>query len=216
MSTPPPPPGFNQPPNYGSPQPGYGAPPPPPPAYGQPQPGYGQPQQQGYGNPPPGYQPYQNQQPQQRQYAGLGSRFGAVLLDGLVGLIFYAPAIISIFAVPTEYTDCTVNGRNSICEVPTAAGWAIIAVLGIVGLVAYLTIYCKKVGNSQSWGQKACGIRVVDQGTNAQIGTGRAVGRYFAKILSGSFCGLGYLWALWDKDKQTWHDKLVNSVVVKA
>jgi uncharacterized RDD family membrane protein YckC len=25
---------------------------------------------------------------------------------------------------------------------------------------------------------------------------------------------LGYLWMLWDKERQTWHDKFANSVVV--
>jgi hypothetical protein len=29
-------------------------------------------------------------------------------------------------------------------------------------------------------------------------------------------CLLGYLWALWDERKQTWHDKVVNSIVVRA
>jgi uncharacterized RDD family membrane protein YckC len=26
---------------------------------------------------------------------------------------------------------------------------------------------------------------------------------------------LGYLWMLWDPNKQTWHDKVAQSVVVK-
>jgi uncharacterized RDD family membrane protein YckC len=32
--------------------------------------------------------------------------------------------------------------------------------------------------------------------------------------LSGIVCLLGYLWMLWDKEKQTWHDKLATTVVV--
>ena len=48
------------------------------------------------------------------------------------------------------------------------------------------------------------------------VGPGRAIGRYFAKFLSGLVIGLGYFWMLWDPKKQTWHDKLVNTVVVKA
>ena len=27
---------------------------------------------------------------------------------------------------------------------------------------------------------------------------------------------LGWLWMLWDSQKQTWHDKAVGSIVVKA
>jgi hypothetical protein len=37
----------------------------------------------------------------------------------------------------------------------------------------------------------------------------------FANIFSSAIFYLGYLWMLWDDKKQTWHDKVVNSVVVK-
>ena len=51
----------------------------------------------------------------------------------------------------------------------------------------------------------------------APSAAGAAVGRYlFAAFISGNFLLLGYLWSLWDDRKQTWHDKVVSSVVVKA
>lgn len=214
MSTPPPPPGYNPPPpGFNPPPPGFGGPqygtPAPPPPYGSP--------------PPPGYQPYPNAGYANqgygtgpRQYASIGARFGALLLDGLISGLFTLPGIIALFAAPRHYTDCTVNGESGICHVPTGAGWAVIAALWALGTIAYIVIYCKKVGAGQSWGMKACGIRVADKNTDQPIGTGRAVGRYFARFLSSALCGLGFLWALWDKEKQTWHDKLVNTVVVKA
>ena len=202
MSTPPPPP----------PPPGFN---PPPPAYGAPQYGTPAPQPQ-YGAPPPGYQPYQGYpEQQQRSFAGFGSRLGALFIDGLVGVLFAIPAFVAFFAVPKHYTDCTVNNEPGVCRVPTGAGIGIIAAIAIGFGLAYLVIFVRKVGNSQSWGQKALKIRVVDKTSGAQIGTGRAVGRFFAHYLSGAICYLGYLWMLWDKDKQTWHDKLVSSVVVK-
>ena len=55
---------------------------------------------------------------------------------------------------------------------------------------------------------------VVDADTGAPIGAGRAIGRYFARILSGLPLLLGYLWPLWDDRQQAFHDKLVNSRVV--
>ena len=39
--------------------------------------------------------------------------------------------------------------------------------------------------------------------------------RYFASILSGIALGIGYLWMIWDPKKQTWHDKIAKTVVVK-
>ncbi|MDQ6820397.1 MAG: RDD family protein [Actinomycetota bacterium] len=52
--------------------------------------------------------------------------------------------------------------------------------------------------------------------TGKTIGYGRVAGRYIASILSALCILIGYLWMLWDTEKQTWHDKLSNSVVVPA
>jgi hypothetical protein len=36
------------------------------------------------------------------------------------------------------------------------------------------------------------------------------------KTVSGVFLGLGFFWAIWDKDNQAWHDKIAGTVVVRA
>lgn len=38
----------------------------------------------------------------------------------------------------------------------------------------------------------------------------------FGRFLSGLVSGVGYLWALIDKNGQAWHDKLAGTVVVKV
>ncbi len=68
--------------------------------------------------------------------------------------------------------------------------------------------------SGQTIGKRMLGIRVYDLRQGGPIGTGRAIGRYFAKILSAIPCLLGYFWMLWDKERQTWHDKIVGSIVV--
>jgi uncharacterized RDD family membrane protein YckC len=35
------------------------------------------------------------------------------------------------------------------------------------------------------------------------------------KLVSGTFAGIGYFWAIWDKDAQAWHDKIAGTVVLK-
>jgi uncharacterized RDD family membrane protein YckC len=35
-------------------------------------------------------------------------------------------------------------------------------------------------------------------------------------IVSAVVFLLGYLWMIWDSEKQTWHDKVAGSVVVPA
>lgn len=86
-------------------------------------------------------------------------------------------------------------------------------VLSIVGGLAYLT-YFEGSDSGQTIGKKALGIRVIDFQTGGSIGYGRAFVRWLGRIISGIPCALGYLWMLWDKEKQTWHDKLATSVVV--
>lgn len=34
------------------------------------------------------------------------------------------------------------------------------------------------------------------------------------KFISGLAAGLGYLWIIFDKDRQGWHDKIVSSYVI--
>lgn len=164
---------------------------------------------------PPGYTPYVAAQAAP-DYASFGARFGAYLIDAIVQLVFTVPAIIAFFAVPTEIEFCTVNDEPALCEVPTGAGWAIIVALAAAGTIAFWVIYCKKVANGQSWGQKTTGVRIVDVRTGTSISAGRVFGRQICRIFSQFFCFLGYFWMLWDKQKQTWHDKMINTVVVKA
>ena len=58
------------------------------------------------------------------------------------------------------------------------------------------------------------GIRVVDFNTGGPIGYSHGFLRTLGKILSGIPCDLGYLWMLWDREKQCWQDKIATTVVV--
>lgn len=181
----------------------YPAPPP-----GQVPPGQGPPEQP-FGAPPPPAEhvygqpvPPPQQQHQQygygygygsghAEYAGFWARFGASLLDGLiVGL----PIALVTYAM--------APGLSFLIRILVAMAYTGALDGGPTG---------------QTIGRKALNIRVVDAVTGQPgIGFGRAVGRYFGRFVSGIALGLGYLWMLWDPRKQTWHDKFVNTIVVKA
>jgi uncharacterized RDD family membrane protein YckC len=85
--------------------------------------------------------------------------------------------------------------------------------VGILIAVLYLGFF-EGSNSGQTIGKKALGIRVIDYRTGGPIGYGRAVLRYFARYISAIACLLGYFWMLWDKERQTWHDKLISDVVV--
>jgi uncharacterized RDD family membrane protein YckC len=127
-------------------------------------------------------------------YAGFGTRFVAILIDGLISFGFQLPGIL-------------------IQQGSAPLG----ALLQLVGVVAFVFLWSKQIGETgQSWGKKAMNIRVVDAQTGGTIGQGRAVGRYFAQIISAIPCYLGFLWPLWDQKKQTFHDKILGTYVVAA
>jgi uncharacterized RDD family membrane protein YckC len=54
-------------------------------------------------------------------------------------------------------------------------------------------------------------VRINGDPLNWQYATARTL----ASILSYAACGLGFLWAAWEPRSQTWHDKLVGTIVVK-
>jgi uncharacterized RDD family membrane protein YckC len=120
--------------------------------------------------------------------AGFWRRFAAAFIDGiLLGIVsFILQAIL---------------GR---------AGSGLTLLLGIV----YYTYFHGSTG--QTPGDAALSIRIVDKDGGGSIGYGRAFVRWLVSIVSGIVLLLGYLWMLWDGEKQTWHDKAANAVVVPA
>jgi uncharacterized RDD family membrane protein YckC len=144
---------------------------------------------------PPEPPQYQQQQPV--QYApggpsGPRASFGQRLLAYLVdGLVFVIPAII-LFVLFKP---------------------ALAYLILIVAVIAYfVTLQGGPTG--QTVGSKALHIRVVDFNTGGPIGYGRAFLRFLVQSIFSGILYLGYLWMLWDREKQTWQDKASNSVVV--
>jgi uncharacterized RDD family membrane protein YckC len=122
------------------------------------------------------------------ELAGLGTRFIALFIDGcIIGVI--GGIIFSILRDPG----------------------------GIVSFILYVGYnwYFWTRKNGQTPGKSLMKIRVIKkngmpiQDADAIV---RAVGYYF----SGIVFGLGFFWAFWDEDRQTWHDKLASTYVVKV
>jgi uncharacterized RDD family membrane protein YckC len=97
--------------------------------------------------------------------------------------------------------------------IQVATGRLVADLIGFaIGLLYYG--YLEGSNSGQTIGKRALGIRVIDFGTGGPIGFGRAVIRYLGRIVSTIPCFLGYFWMLWDKERQCWHDKFANDVVV--
>jgi uncharacterized RDD family membrane protein YckC len=200
---------YNQPPQPPQqPQPGYGYPQHPPqqgygvPPQQQPPQGYGVPQQQGYGQPG-----YPNAVAVQNFYAGWGSRVVARIIDSIVlGII---PGIILFAMSPTA----EINSRTG--QLETSGMGAFYAVELLLVVLIWAVLAWMKSSMGQSLGQKAVSIRMVREADGQPLSFGAAFGREALHILDG-FCCIGYLWPLWDAKKQTFADKIMGTVVVKA
>ncbi len=59
------------------------------------------------------------------------------------------------------------------------------------------------------------GIRLV-RVDGRPVDVGIALVRAAASIFSALILGLGFFWAGWDRDKQSWHDKIAGTVMVKV
>jgi len=85
--------------------------------------------------------------------------------------------------------------------------------LSLIVSASYFT-YFEGGPKGAGFGKQAMGIRVIDAQTGQPIGHPRAFVRWISAILSALIIFIGYLWMLWDREKQCWHDKLAGDVVV--
>ena len=156
--------------------------------------------------------------------AGFGARLGAYLLDVvLYGLAMIVPVIAGVLVILLPIVNNCVSVAGSadlICPpgVPSGSSIAGGIALIVVGVLGVMFIYVRAEGKTgQTWGRKIVGIRVVRVSDGLPPGFWRAFGReLFGNIISGQIFYLGYLWMIWDKDRQTWHDKVAGTVVVKV
>ncbi len=87
---------------------------------------------------------------------------------------------------------------------------------GLIFIVIFFGYVVLFNANGGTLGKRALGMRLQNRETGENIGVGMAVVRYIVAIVSGLAILIGYLWCIWDKNKQTWHDKAAGSVVVRA
>lgn len=123
-------------------------------------------------------------------YASNGSRIGAYLLDMVfLGFIEFLVGMCAVVI------------------------WPLFLILPIV---PELYFACTEGGTMMaSPGKKICGLMVVDE-HGQPLTFGRALGRSFAKWLSGLFFGIGYLIGLFDSEGKALHDSMCGTRVVMA
>lgn len=170
----------------------------------------GNPPQYPYGQNPYGQDPHgQPPAPPYQQpgygagpaYAHWGKRVGGYVIDSLILLAAYLPAVIG----------------SPMLESPETRGAGM--VLSVVGTVLMLAVFvwnvCLKQGRTgYTVGKGVLGIKLVKEATGQPIGAGMSFLRQITHILDQLPCYLGFLWPLWDSKRQTFADKILSTVVI--
>ena len=179
---------------FGPPSGGF-APPHQEPAYaGNPQPSFGGPQ---------------------GELASWGQRALAVIIDGLILAI---PVIIAIAILSALFASDDDGSSSGLF----GGGIVLTIFASFLIQLAYYPFMLARQGdkNGQTIGKQVMNIRAVRlDGQQWQLGTA-AIREIVGKVLPGSLCGLytlvDYLWPLGDARNQAIHDKIGNSIVVRA
>lgn len=89
------------------------------------------------------------------------------------------------------------------------------ALAAVILPVLYILWFLRLLAEGRTPGKRLLGLRVVRVSDGGAPGFGLMLLREIpGRFLSGLILGLGYLWALIDKNGQAWHDRLANTVVV--
>ena len=83
----------------------------------------------------------------------------------------------------------------------------------ILGACAYYPFFWVRSG--QTPGKRLLHLKVVRR-DGQPLSWGTAIARYLGYIVSALPLYLGFLWILWDRNKQGFHDKIAGTVVVRT
>ena len=154
-------------------------------------------------------QPDSSQPAAALQYATFLPRVGALLLDGLfAGLMACIPSVGIAFVIMSAAHDSPEREQAA----SVLSSCCVQLVYQVIALVYYVT--AETSAKQGTWGKQIVGIKVTDI-HGKRITVGRAIARYFAKIITGLTFGIGLLMPLFTEKKQTLHDMIAGCLALK-
>jgi len=95
-----------------------------------------------------------------------------------------------------------------------SSGQSLAGVISLLISIGYFVYFWSSSGATP--GKMVMGLRVVGTDGSFPITPGKAFLRWVGYIISGIVIALGFLWIIWDPNKQGWHDKIAGTYVVKS
>lgn len=138
--------------------------------------------------------------------AGTGRRFAALLIDGIViAVVQMGALVIALIAV----------GVQDQAAIPPNVSALITGSLFLSNFIG-VPLLCAWF-EASDWqatpGKRLLSIAVADVG-GGKITIGQSIGRNFAKVYLSGILLIGYILALFNKNKQSLHDMIANTLVV--
>jgi uncharacterized RDD family membrane protein YckC len=140
--------------------------------------------------------------------AGFFLRLFAYTIDNIILWFFYIILLIVVFLLIKSLSieiDNPTTILNSIL-VPYLVTSMIIEIF-------YFTYFHGVTG--QTVGKWICSIKVIDENGNL-LGFKRAFIRYVGYLIVRLSLYIGFMWIIFDKKKQGWHDKIARSYVINT
>lgn len=140
-------------------------------------------------------------------YAGFWIRVAAAIIDGLIlGVPF---AIVFLILFSAVLFPAIASNKGAPPQLGLFPSLIQLVFLGVS--MMYKIFFLGKYGATP--GKMACKIKVVTS-DGEKISYGRATGRFFAELLSGMICYIGYIIVAFDDQKRALHDHICNTRVV--
>ncbi len=134
-----------------------------------------------------------------RRVPSVARRLASALYDLL---LVVALVLIATFPFLAFFGDSTHGWRRHVLQ-----GWVLaVAAAYFVGFWSH---------GGQTLPMKTWRIRLVRE-DGSKIGIARGIHRFVLALLGTLAVGLGFLWALWDRDRQFLHDRLAGTQLVEA
>lgn len=135
------------------------------------------------------------------EYAGFWIRTGATLIDSILVMLIIMPLLTMIYGA-----DYWVYGSGEGGFVDILVNYVLPACVIIV-----FWIY-----RSATPGKMALRLTIVDARSGGKPSVRQLLIRYVGYYIAGVPLFLGLIWVGFDRRKQGWHDKLAQTVVIRA
>ena len=140
---------------------------------------------------------------------GFWIRVAATIIDNII--LYFLAIILStvgLIALGMGYGGIDLLNEDQIMQL-----FGPLYLFNVIITIVYYTYFHGATG--QTPGKMVCKLKVVNI-KGETIGYPRAFLRWVGYIISSLVFCLGFLWVVWDKNKQGWHDKIARSYVIST